>query len=944
MDCAVRLTLAPSSASPTYTGGFWVSGVAQLTGGDRVTGWTSGILLSIGPVGERADVAQHGNYASQESVDVSISANGYAEFLAASATLENALVEIGTMSGSTFSVRWSGAVASPSWSGVEVSLAVEPMGLRRHREIPAQVLTATTIPTIAEGSEGRPVPIIYGAVERMTPPILESDSLPEVGIRIRSSVTEYVDSPTTCLAIGDFDQGPIPDVVTSTTATIYYSIMLGGDYGTGNAGTWAGTAVDGATSGEPTHDMYLEVVGGTGTGQRRKIEYVTEIDRSNININPLGVYEASTCTLLTAWDTIPDSTSSFAVYKVDRLARYAVGDQALSAVVSDRDSMIPIATDTIQSGSILVADVSNEFASGEAVLSLERLENTSTFGRTYIDDGISTTGTNQSCRGAGVQFVGDEYYRYYEVSCAATIDYKKLNGSKIKDLYLLGSADFSDVMAANPWPFAMVFYKNFTDTPAVITSPFDPSCALSRVDANAFSPSLASDGVAKNFRSDAYKLPDFFPISSVKEITIGLISSHAYGVDNYSSFVSINITKTSGSNTLTKNNGAAITGGQRVTPARAPGVSLLEIQLPDSDGEYGVKTTYGRFYRSGFWAEIVSHTATQIVVNDASAWPNGTYDVVMLDPSGSGPIGYALEREICLAASYGTVSLSSTAVSVASGRRFGTPGMTAPSGFTDGDPIIQARHAAVDLITRDLDQYGTSSASYSDLATDQINMVLPTRRGSADVLGQMCEEFNWIGSHDSVGREYFLPLFREGDDWVISNAQIISGTLTGLGKTAVEDVVTLPMVSRSWTQADGFRLVANVVGLSTDPASVNTTNIDVYAPGFDSPAQGVEAYGILHAAAAGTSGIYQAGEIEYQWTSDLQSLLIDSGRLRWGALRKDVATFCISDTHQAAWAILGRRVGITHRRYIKTERHGVIVARYWYPHLAQIQLTVFLDP
>lgn len=942
MQYAARITLSAASPIPTYTGGIWASGIAQLTAGDRVTGWTSGVLLSIGPVGERADVAQHGNYASQESVDVSISANGYAEFLAAGATLENALVEIGTMSGSTFTVRWSGAVANPSWSGVEVALSVEPMGLRRHREIPAQVLTVTTTPTIAEGSEGKPVPIVYGAVERMTPPILESDSLPETGIRIRESSTEYVDSETTCLAIGTFSEGPIPDVVTSASVTLYYSIMIGGDYGTGSSGTWADADLGG--SGEPVSDMYIEVVSGTGTGQRRKIEAIFGgLSRTNVVISPPCAYEMATCNLLTAWDTLPDATSSFFVYKIDRLARYAVADQALSAVVSDRDTAIPIATDTTQVGTILVADVSNEFASGEDVLSLEKLENTSTFGRTYLSDGVTTTGTNQSCRGAGVEFVGDAYYRYYEVSCAATVDYKKLQPKKIDDLYLLGSADFSDVMAGNPWPFALAFYKDFTDRVGLFSEPFSPSSALSRVDANAFSPSLASDGVAKNFRSDAYKLPKIAPIPAIKEITIGLISSHFYGVDNYVTFVTINITKTSGSNTLTKNSGAAITGGERVAPARAPGVSLLEVQLSDTDGAYGVKTTYGRFYRSGYWAEIITHTATEIVVGDASAWPNGTYDVTMLVPTSSGPLGYALEREICLAASYGSVSLASTAVSVASGRRFGSPGMSAPSGFADGDPIIQARHAAVDLITRDLDQYGASSLSYSDLPTDQIHMVIPSRVGSADVLGQMCEEFNWIGSHDSVGREHFLPLFREGDDWTVTNAQIISGTFTGLGKTAVEDVITLPMVSRSWTQADGFRLVANVATLSADASAVNTSNIDQYAPGFDSPAQGVEAYGILRAA-LDQSGISQVGEIDYQWSSDIQSLLIDSGRLRWSALRKDTATFCVSDTHQAAWAILGRRVGITHRRYIKSERHGVIVARYWYPHLAQVQLTVFLDP
>lgn len=939
MDCAVRLTLSTASVSPSYTGGFWVSGVAQLTGGNRVDGWTSGILLSIGPVGERADVAQHGNYASQESVDVSISANGYAEFMAAGATLENALVEIGTMSGSTFAVRWSGAVAGSDWRGVEVALSVEPMGLRRHKEIPAQVLTTATTPTIAEGSDGKPVPIIYGAVERMTPPVLESDQIAEVGIRVRSSVTEYVDSPTTCLALGNFDQGPIPDVVTSTKATIYYSIMLGGDYGTGNAGTWAGTAVDGATSGEPTHDMYLEVVGGTGAGQRRKIEYVTEIDRSNININPPGVYEMSTCTLLTAWDVLPDATSSFRVYKIDRLARYAVADQARTAIVSDRDSNLPLATDTIQVGAILVADVSSEFASGEDVLTLERLATASTYGRNYLVDGITTSGQNIETGSAWERSIpGFGLGREYDLSCGARVEYTAFADRSVEDLYMLVSLDNSAMtIGGNPRPHAFAITTDFTGRKNLITPIFDASCVLADRHPNAFSPSLADDGSRLNFRTYAYKLSLGNPISSIKSIEFGTIAPQFYGAVNYGAYQSINVTKTAGSNVLVNNSGIA-PAYDMIRPANAPGITLLDQQISDE----GPTSIYARVVLSGFWCAVSSYSGTAtITVDDAGQWPNGTYDVILIDeiPHTS----YCNEREICLAASYGGVSLASTAVSVASGRRFGPPGMSGTDGFSNGDPITLAKHAVTDLIARDLDQYGTVSASYSDLPADQIHMVLPDRRASADVIGQMCEEFNWIGSHDYLGREWFLPLFREGDDFTVTNAQIISGTFAGLGKTAIEDVITLPMIRRSWTQADGFRLSANVPSLTTSPASVNTGNVEQYAPGFDSPAQGVEAYGILHAAAS-ASGVRQAGEIDYQWSSDLQSLLIDSGRLRWGAMRKDIATFCVSDTHLSAWAILGRRVGVTHRRYIKTERHGVIVARYWYPHLAQVQLTVFLDP
>ena len=939
MDCAVRLTLSTASVSPIYTGGFWASGVAQLTGGNRVDGWTSGILLSIGPVGERVDVAQHGNYASQESVDVSISANGYAEFVAAGATLENALVEIGTMSGSTFTVRWSGAVAGADWRGVEVALSVEPMGLRRHKEIPSQVLTATTTPTITEGSDGKPVPIIYGAVERMTPPVLESDHLPEVGIRIYSSPTEYVDSQTTSIMLGDFYEGAIVDVVTSTSVVLFYLISVWGGSGAGSAGTWAYTAIDGATSGDVTHDMYVEVIGGTGTGQRRKIVSLTPFVLTSHNITPWGYYEGSRCVLLTAWDTLPDATSSFAVYKVDCLARYAVADQARTAIVSDRDGGLPLATDTIQDGTILVADVSSEFASGEDVLTLEILPTASVHGRSYLSDGVTVSGQNIETGTAWERTIGGfGLGRDYDLSCGARVEYTAFAGRSIEDLYLLVSLDNSAItIGGNPRPHAFAVTTDFTGRKNLITPIFDASCVLADRHPNAFSPSLADDGSRLNFRTYSYKLNLGNPISSIKSIDFGTIAPQFYGASNYGGYQSINVTKSAGSNVLVNNSGS-IPAYAMIRPADAPGITLLDQQISDE----GSTSIYARVVLAGYWCAVSSYNGTAtITVDDASQWPNGTYDVILINETPH--TSYCNEREVCLAASYGSIAIGSTTVSVESGRRFGSPGMSGTDGFANGDPITLAKHAVTDLITRDLDQYGTVSASYSDLATDPIYMVLPSRSGSADVIGQMCAEFNWIGSHDALGREWFLPLFREGDDYTVTNAQIISGTFPGLSKTAVEDVITLPMVRRSWTQADGFRLSANVPSITTAPASVNTGNVEQYAPGFDSPAQGVEAYGILHAAMAG-SGVAQTGEINYQWSSDLQGLLIDSGRLQWGASRKDIATFCIADTHNAAWAILGRRVGVTHRRYIKTTRHGVIVARYWYPHLAQVQLTVFLDP
>lgn len=201
-----------------------------------------------------------------------------------------------------------------------------------------------------------------------------------------------------------------------------------------------------------------------------------------------------------------------------------------------------------------------------------------------------------------------------------------------------------------------------------------------------------------------------------------------------------------------------------------------------------------------------------------------------------------------------------------------------------------AKEAAVNLFQRDLsDFYAPNLTQWASLPSEPINALVAERKGSASVLAQMCAEFNWIASHEAGGIETVMPFLDEVGsttyDFDVTNAQIVSGTFSGLRQTGVEDLITLPTISRSWTQIDGYRKTANVPSLTTDPGIVNTGNIDQYAPGFDSSAQGVEAYNILHQSHA-SSGISQSGEIEYQFTSDIQGLLIDSGRLRWGQCEK----------------------------------------------------------
>jgi len=937
MEYGVKITLSASSPVPEYTGGVWASGLAQFTGGSRLDGWTSGYLISIGPVGERVDISQHGNYAMMDDASILISANGYHEFDLAGASILGATLELVTLIGSTVTYRWTGVVSAVDWTGAEVALTVESMASVRHKEIPSQILTNETAPNISQDSSGKPVPIVWGAVERMTPPVLESDHIPEVGIRAYSSPVDFVDLPTTHLMTGNFNEGAIPDLVLSNRVTMFYLKSIWGTITAGNAGTWMGTAVDGAIGGDTTHDMYVEVSSGTGSGQRRKITYVSRITRTSNGITPQGYYEGAACTLLTPWDTLPDATSTFIVYKVDRLARFAVADQGAFAVVKDKESEVPLATDTTQIGTILVADVSSEFAAGEQVLSLAKLPNSTVYGRTGLEDGVTVTGATRTASYASHVIAGSDEFRFYEVFCAAQVEYPALSSAEIKDLYLIGSLDVTG-LGAYARPHAFAFATDFTGQVTILTPIFDASTMLSAQDANAFSPSLAPDGQRLNFQTFSYKIPLSIPISSIRKIDYGFMSPVDYRSPTVyvGGAARVNVTKAPGSDVLINDSGTAISGYNQIRPNTAPAVNILTVSDYAND-------IFSTFARSDYWRAILSYSGTAtITISDASLWPDGTYEAIL--STGIAGNTTVVEREICLAASYGDVTLSGTTVDLQAGRRFTSPWDIPPSGGAFGDPILLARDAAKNMVRRDLNDFGgISSAFYAALPADPINAVIYEREKSDSLLAKMCAEFNWVSSHDSNGTEVALPFLATGFDYTVSNSDIISGTFDGLKQTSIDDLISLPTIRRSWTQADGFRAAASVPALDAAPASVTEANVATYAPGFDSPAQGVAAYAILHEAAEQTTS-RQTGSIDYQWTNDIQGLLIDSGRLRWGAMRKDLATFCVSDEHAAAWALLGRRVSLTHRRYIKTARTGTIVARYWYASLGQTQLTVMLDP
>ena len=167
-DYGVRITLAASSPVSSYTGGIWSSGVAKLSSSSGASGWTSGQIIEVSPLGEQVDIAQGGNYASIGDFDAVVLATWYPAFEAAGSSLYGATVEIGTLSGTTLTVRWSGIVVDAPWKGAELRIKAESLISRRHKTIPTRVMTSQEYPGIPASAEGKPVPILYGEISRLT--------------------------------------------------------------------------------------------------------------------------------------------------------------------------------------------------------------------------------------------------------------------------------------------------------------------------------------------------------------------------------------------------------------------------------------------------------------------------------------------------------------------------------------------------------------------------------------------------------------------------------------------------------------------------------------------------------------------------------------------------------------------------------------------------------
>lgn len=923
-DYGVRITLSADSPVPSYNVAPWVSGVASLSSGAVNVGWTAGRLISVSPVGEQADIAQGGNYAEVSEFRAVIDANGYPAFLAAGASLLGAVVEVGTLAGGVLTERFRGVVSDLSWEGAELDIQVESITTLRHLDLPARILTAQEFPGTPTASEGAVVPIVYGAVERMTGVPLLSDQDYLTPLTVNGEAGLFLQTAT-FLAIGS----GVP-AASSTFAPLAIAVAYSGySYEWPSENTEAGPRhlLEALIASEP---CYLEIVDGTGSGQQRLISFPAPSGRGSLTYTDLSI-DWMGVTLAAPWDTVPDATSRFRAYAQVTGAVVVVADEAtvsgVTAEVGGTQYPIASAQSTLAAG-IITADVSAEFRRGEDYAAIAYHYPVEVRDVEALRDGFTAAGgISRGVLGyTGTQTFDTFGYAEFDVSpmCAGL-------GNDNPEVYAFVSASTA-AGSLRLWISAI----RWDGTEDIV----DPSITLSS--ANNFPASVLPDGVAGAFGIAPIGgdiLPR--PLEQYRKIRLAL-----FVVPTVPPTVS-----TLGASTWTQ--GATSVTISGYTPIVG---EIIRPIVPYGQGQsIQVSTRAGCDWR--LWREIASFVESPAgvftceLVNtfggpDEIEVPTGSYQSVIGTYSDLSGI---TETEIGVGIVYGAIPQESTFyVSTASGRTFGAHWPALPVGVSNGDPITQARDMALDILYRDLGLVAAQVDfdAFQALPDGIISAAIVEQEDSRALLARLAREWNWVLGHDLQGREtataWLESMHSLTSDYSVANADIVSGTLVGIDQTALEDIVTMPDMSWSWTEADGFRSSGTVTDVSTPPASLNASNYLQYITGLGDFATALDAYTILHEAWK-RSIVMRRGAVEYRTGGDPLSLYYGR-RLEWAASRKDLLDLRVNEGHAAASAHVGQRVDVTHRRYTGGGTvYGTVVGRWWHPEDGQAQLLVMLD-
>lgn len=933
-DFGVRITLSASSSLPSYTAGIWSNGVAKLSSGAAVgSGWATSALISCSPLGERADLSGGGNIVETSEASIVIESTQWPAFQAAGASIYGALVEVGTLSGPTLTVLWSGVVADAEWSGPALSLSVESIASRRHREIPRLSVTSDDLDGLTVDPAGTPIPLVYGTVERAKPVRLQSTrSLSGMILRGSSGEIEY---QTT----GIYPYGT--NTVEFVSIVAARNTIISSD---AFAGTWYEALLAGAA-------VYMDVIGGTGSGQRRQLISTGETYSDGINPKTFAAKCAVTVDLVTALDR----TSVIRLDVIEKLVNLGVADEAtVSRVYVDNgrtEFEIPFTQSTVQG--FVTADASPEFWDGEKMTSAVTVRGSETWGVPELVDGISKTG--RTIRSPGTS--GFPASGQYDVFCRTKITYDQIPKDAIDSnaaCKVCLSFDLSDLPVNSPGftevGFSLCAYVfDFYGTRHDIRGepkldPTDKPFTGDGNTCNAFGGFNSADGDPGNYSLGKISLPLPIPLSEVASIVTGIVPvcNQGQAVDLFLCIVS------SGSNVVVAQ--TSVPGGFAVGQwIRQRRSDNLDFGMPVSDTSYSI-------YKADAWRQILFIAGNQLTVSDCEDWDIGSAIQFMRLPDSA--MFDVVEREAALSFEFGETSTDSEFLADATGRRYSDAIWPTLSGVEDpegeavatGDTIATARSAALDLMYRDLELGAgdVDASSFLALAPDAIHWIQPNKINSREAMGQMAREFGWVIAHDYQGRETATDLLgRVGSssfDVEVANADIIAGSIEGVQATSIEDIVTLPQVFGLWTQADGARLSYGVKDLSIAPAALTSGNFRDHVFGFaEFSADVVEFYEFFHAGKS-LSGVERAESIEIKMHDGRHGYDMMRRRFAWISRRKPLLTFLVTEDHVARLSHVGQRVKVTHRRYAPGGLFGVLAAKYWYPQQGNISLTVMIDP
>lgn len=939
-DWGARITLAAGSPVPAYDdGSLWDFGVAKICSGEEVgSGWTSNVLIGCSALGESADLARGGNYAEASEASIVLATvlgvtKWWEAFEAAGASIYGAQVEVGILTGAAFAPRWWGVVTEREWVGLELTLTVESQATRRHKEIPLRTVSNIEFPAIEEGSKFV-VPFAYGAVQGVQGENLQSEYLFD-GLRTYTAAGQYLAAELTHVYTGS---GAVND---ATHVSLVYALKAHAGADPSDAGTWVEAASLGTI-------LYLEVAGGTGSGQRRRLNV------GSVGTNTVGgikIFEAA-CTPAIPFDTALDATSSVRITAVKNLASIAIADEAtISQVrteVSGQTFRVPHSQE-LRDG-IVFADVSSEYVADQVMSAVEVVSSTEDFGVSILSDRISQTGrTIKTSRNVYIT-VGGFPFPYYSSDgfCRGRLWHTDIPREAINNgasLAICISLDASAMPDRGPSVTARTevvvrafdFLGNRYEINALDLTDVSADFCVPKL-ANAFSPDAASDGQPDNYTVHRVSFDLPIALSAVREIRYcaAVVDADDYEVAYWTANV------TSGSNDI------LITGGPLGIPF-VVGDYIRPYASVSDDYGWLDPVTYNPIYKAGAWQAITDIDGVVLTVADASIWEPGTGIGFIRVPASE--MIDVVEREVGVAFEYGDIPIDSNFVTDLSyGRLFSSSVWPAlPAGEVDGNRIVFANHAALDVAFRDLalDDASIDRATFIALPDAVARIIHDARESSAKLFADMAREYGWVVAHDSSGRitarNLFASVGTTTHDYEVTTAEIKRGSVTS-GATSIDDVVTLPTFSTKWTQEKGFAQSFGIKSLAIDPAALDASNYRDYLFGFDEfYSEVADFYAIFHQGAQ-RSGREQAGEIEIRFHDGNLGYGMMVDLYPWISQRKRIIEFQVSDTHAAASGHVGQRIKLTHKRYAKTPVYGTIAGLFWLPESRAAQITLLIDP